>query len=199
MGKIRQGTAITAMQGQTVDKRLNFGDLLNQKIDESLDDIRQLASLLKARKLTIATVESITGGGIARKIVETPGCSDYFLGAFVAYNARMKIQYSRVLPKTIADYGLISAPVTEEMAAGIKKMTQADITIASNGIAGPINDTFSADQSGTVFLSWNIRDKIIKTKRFKLEGGRNEVIDKAVFVALSMCLNYLKNDLRKDV
>ena len=77
-------------------------------------------------------------------------------------------------------------------------MTSADITIASNGIAGPKNDAFSADQSGTIFLSWNIRDKIIKTKRFKLEGGRNEVIDKAVFVALSMCLNYVKNDLRKD-
>jgi nicotinamide mononucleotide (NMN) deamidase PncC len=77
-------------------------------------------------------------------------------------------------------------------------MMKSDISIASNGIAGPKNEIYSADQSGTIFLSWNIHDKIVKTKRFKLEGGRNEVIDKAVFVALSMCLKYLKNDLRKD-
>lgn len=186
------------MQGRTVDKRLSFGDLLEEKLNATDDDVIELASLLKVNKYTIATVESVTGGGIARKLVEIPGCSAYFVGGFVAYHPRMKIQYARVAPKTISDYGLISAPVTEEMAKGLKKMTSADITIASNGIAGPKNDTFSADQSGTIFLSWNIRDKIIKTKRFKLGGGRNEVIDKAVFVALSMCLNYVKNDLRKD-
>ena len=81
---------------------------------------------------------------------------------------------------------------------GIKKMTQADITIASNGIAGPRNENYSKIKDGTVFLSWNIHDKIIKTKRFNIEGARNEVIDKTVFTALSMCLMYLKNELRKE-
>ena len=52
-------------------------------------------------------------------------------------------------------------------------------------------------KSGTVFLSWNIRDKIIKTKRYRLRG-RNDVINASVFVALSMCLNYVKNEMRKD-
>ena len=102
-------------------------------------------------------------------------------------------------PKTIRENGLVSAAVTEEMAAGIRKMTQADITIASNGIAGPRNEDYSRIKEGTVFLSWNIHDKIAKTKRFNIEGARNEVIDKSVFTALSMCLLYLKNELRKDV
>ena len=62
------------------------------------------------------------------------------------------------------------AMVTEEMAAGIKKMTQSDISIASNGIAGPKNEAYSADQSGTLFLSWNIHDKIKKQSDLSLRG-----------------------------
>jgi len=116
----------------------------------------------------------------------------------IAYHPSLKIKYGRVHPKTIAKHGVVSAAVTEEMADGIKKLTNSDISISSNGIAGPKNEMYSSDQSGTLFLSWNFRDKIKKTKRFKLEGGRNSVIDKAVYVALSMCLRYLKNELRKD-
>ena len=148
--------------------------------------------------MTISVIESMTGGGIARKLVATPGASQYFLGGVVAYHSRLKVQYGRVNPKTIVDHGLISATVTEEMAAGIKQMTKSDISIASNGVAGPKNDVYPDDQSGTVFLSWNIHDKIVKTKRYRLEGGRNDVINASVFIALSMCLRYLKNEMRKD-
>ena len=186
------------MSGQKIGERLDFNQVLDQELELTTDYLAELGTLLKARKYTISTIESVTGGGIARKLVELPGCSSYLLGSVVTYHPRMKIQYGRVLPKTIADHGVVSAMVTEEMASGIKKMMKSDISIASNGIAGPKNEIYSADQSGTIFLSWNIHDKIVKTKRFKLEGGRNEVIDKAVFVALSMCLKYLKNDLRKD-
>ena len=86
--------------------------------------------------MTISVIESMTGGGIARKLVATPGASQYFLGGVVAYHSRLKVQYGRVNPKTIVDHGLISATVTEEMAAGIKQMTKSDISIASNGVAG---------------------------------------------------------------
>ncbi|MEK9726841.1 MAG: CinA family protein [Candidatus Margulisiibacteriota bacterium] len=185
------------MQGKTADKSLNFRDILSKELESTTDYLNELTVLLNAKKLTISVIESITGGGIARKLVELPGCSNYFLGGVVAYHTRLKINYGRVQPKTIAENGVISAAVTEEMASGIKKLTNSDISIASNGIAGPKNEMFGADQSGTLFLSWCIHDKI-KTKRFKLDGGRNDVIDNAVFIALSMCLRYLKNDLRKD-
>ena len=42
------------------------------------DYLTELASLLQAHKLTISVIESMTGGGIARKLVETPGCSIIF-------------------------------------------------------------------------------------------------------------------------
>jgi len=186
------------MQEKNIDERLKFSDFLDNEAGIDADYMSELATLLSAKKITISVIESMTGGGIARKLVGTPGCSEYFLGGVIAYHSRLKVQYGLVSPKAIVDHGVISASVTEEMAAGIKKVTKSDISIASNGIAGPKNEIYSADQSGTVFLSWNIHDKIIKTKRYKLEGSRNNVIDTSVFIALSMCLRYLKNELRKD-
>lgn len=188
------------MQKEFIDESLSFEKILeDQETSVEQDYNAELATMLRSKQLKIAVIESITGGGIARKLIEVPGSSSYFLGGIIAYHSKLKIQYGLVNPKTIRENGLVSAAVTEEMAAGIRKMTQADITIASNGIAGPRNEDYSRIKEGTVFLSWNIHDKIIKTKRFNIEGARNEVIDKSVFTALSMCLLYLKNELRKDV
>ena len=159
------------MQTKNINESVNFDQFLDKEMAMSSDYMAELATLLSAQNLTISVIESMTGGGIARKLVETPGCSDYFLGGVIAYHSRLKVQYGLVNPKTIIDHGVVSASVTEEMAAGMRKMTKSDISIASNGIAGPKNGGYSADQSGTVFLSWNIHDKIKKTKRYKLEGG----------------------------
>ena len=183
------------MQAKNVNERIKFNEVLEG--EAQIDYMSELASLLSVNKLTISVIESMTGGGIARKLVETPGSSDYFLGGVIAYHQLLKIKFGLVNPKTIAEHGLVSASVTEEMAIGIKKMTNSNIAIASTGVAGPKNDVYSADQSGTVFLSWNIHDKI-KTKRYKLEGARNNVIDKATFIALSMCVRYLKNEQREE-
>ena len=187
------------MQRDVSNKSIEFQELLNKESENvSEEAFDSLAALLRSNKYKIAVIESVTGGAIAKKIVEAPGCSDYFLGGVIAYSIPLKVQFGQVNPKTIAKHGTISASVTEEMAAGIKKRTTADITIASTGIAGPKNDVYEIDQNGTIFLSWNICDKIIKTKRYKIEGGRKEVIDKATFIALSMCYQYVKNEMRKD-
>ena len=140
------------MQGNNFSESVEFANLLDEELAQTDDYLTELSALLQANQFTVSVIESMTGGGIARKLVETPGCSNYFLGGAIAYHPRLKIQYGRVLPKTIAEHGVVSAMVTEEMAAGIKKMTQSDISIASNGIAGPKNETYSADQSGTLFF-----------------------------------------------
>ena len=176
------------MQGEFASQSVEFQQFFNVESEKSVDDcMHELASLLKSNNFTIAVIESITGGGLARKIVETAGCSSYFLGGVVAYSPALKVQLGQVNPKTISTHGVISAAVAEEMATGIKQRTMADITIATTGIAGPKNDVFGIEQNGTVFLSWNICGNIKKTKRFKIEGGRNEVIDKTVYT-VNKCL-----------
>ena len=186
------------MQGQSSVESVAFSDYLTKAKQSNKEYVQELVTLLRVQGMTLSVIESMTGGGILRKLIESPGASAFLLGGVVAYDTRLKVQLGRVQPKTIATHGVVSHHVTEEMAKGIKTVTQSDISIATNGIAGPASEQYSADQSGTFFVSWNIRDKIIKTKRYKVEGGRNDVIDTAVYIALSMCLNDLKNNVRKD-
>ena len=42
------------MQGRTVDKRISFGDLLEQELNATDDDVIELASLLSKNKYTIS-------------------------------------------------------------------------------------------------------------------------------------------------
>ena len=45
----------------------------------------KVGELLKAKKLSLSTAESCTGGGIAALITSVPGSSEYFSGSIVAY------------------------------------------------------------------------------------------------------------------
>ena len=172
--------------------------LMDVSIGVEESPIAELADYLREKRLTVAVIESVTGGGIARKLVEPPGASDYFLGGIVAYHTRLKVQYGLVSPKIIKEHGVVSATVTEQLALGVKQMTHADIVIASNGIAGMGNASYSNRKPGTIFLSWHVHNKIIKTKRYALKGTRNDMINETVFIAVSMCLRYLKQTFGKD-
>ena len=175
------------MQEETIGKGLTFSDFLRTEEERAPNDIStQLVSFLSARKLTVSVIESVTGGGISHELVQVPGCSDVFFGGVIAYHSRLKISHGLVAPKTMAEHGVVSAMVTQEMAAGIKQVTKSDISIASNGFAGPTNGAFSSDQTGTVFLSWNIRDKIKKTKRYKIEGAARCDQDISLYCAINV-------------
>ena len=111
------------MQKEDISTGLNFKEILDNESEiVNVDYNSDLAVLLKSNNITIAVIESVTGGGIARKLIEVPGSSNYFLGGVIAYDSKLKIKYGLVNPKTIRENGLVSAAVTEEMANGIKKM-----------------------------------------------------------------------------
>lgn len=185
------------MQKKSSGKRITFETFLQLEQDNIDRKANQtLANLLKNQQLTIAVIESITGGGIARKLIEVSGSSDYFLGGIIAYHPRLKVQYGMVSPATIQAAGVVSARVAEEMAMGLKRSTKADVVIASTGLAEMPDLESSESPKGSVFLSWNICDKIRKTKQYKLEGTRNSIIEKTVFIAISMCCQYLKRSER---
>ena len=46
----------------------------------------RIGEMLRARRLTLGTAESCTGGYIAHLITRVPGSSDYFLGSVVSYS-----------------------------------------------------------------------------------------------------------------
>ena len=97
----------------------------------------QIAGRLKEKGLTLAAVESATGGLISHLITGLPGSSEFFRGAVVSYGNEVKTGVIGVRADTIYEYGAVSPQVAREMAAGGRELLGADICIADTGIAGP--------------------------------------------------------------
>jgi nicotinamide-nucleotide amidase len=95
-----------------------------------------VGALLIAKGLTIATMESCTGGLLAATLTDVPGSSAYYKGGFVAYSNEMKIALG-IDAQLMAQFGAVSAEVVEAMATTARQRLGADIGIGITGVAGP--------------------------------------------------------------
>ncbi len=96
-----------------------------------------VGKLLKRGGYTLAVAESCTGGLIGHLITNVPGSSDYFLLSCVTYSNEAKMRILGVKEDTLRKYGAVHEKTAEEMALGVKKIAQADFSLATTGIAGP--------------------------------------------------------------
>tara|TARA_B100001115_G_C15842246_1_gene422632 strand:- start:1654 stop:2901 length:1248 start_codon:yes stop_codon:yes gene_type:complete len=115
--------------------RSKLGDLIFGEDVSSLEEI--VGKSLQARKMTLATAESCTGGYIGHLITSIPGSSEYYLGGVVSYSNALKMDMLGVKAKSLEAYGAVSEQVALEMAEGLRNRTGADFALATTGIAGP--------------------------------------------------------------
>lgn len=151
--------------------------------------IEELAGLLLHRGETLVTVESCTGGGIAKLCTDIAGSSEWFLGAVVTYSNAMKIKLG-VQPTLIDQYGAVSCEVTEPMATCGRSYAESDWALSVSGIAGPGGGTASKPV-GTVCFSWANSKKVWSEKR-RFSGDRQQVRDQAADYALTKLVELLK-------
>lgn len=104
-------------------------------------EVETLARLLvdeaRQRSLRIVTAESCTGGLVAGAICSVAGASDVFERGFVTYSNRAKQELLGVPGDLIADMGAVSEPVARMMAEGALENSNAHISVAITGVAGP--------------------------------------------------------------
>ncbi len=111
---------------------------------------------LREKKYSLGTVESCTGGFIAKLITDEAGVSDIFDGSILCYSNRIKELLLGVSSNILAKYGAVSEQVVLELAQkGLKKL-DSDILLAVTGIAGP-NGGSKEKPVGTVYIA--IADK----------------------------------------
>lgn len=87
--------------------------------------------------LKLATAESCTGGMIAAALTDVAGSSDVVEGGVVSYSVAVKQKVLGVSPRTLAEFGVVSEDVAQEMAEGAWSHLGCDLAVATTGVAGP--------------------------------------------------------------
>jgi len=139
--------------------------------------------------LTIASAESATGGMIAARLTNVPGCSSYFKGAVVAYSNDIKINILGVKKKTLEKHGAVSQQTAIEMAQGVRALLKVDIGISDTGIAGPTGSSINKP-IGLFYVGLSSIDKNI-SKEIRFSGNREENRKNIAEIALELLNQYL--------
>jgi nicotinamide-nucleotide amidase len=95
-----------------------------------------VGEMLVERGLTLAAMESCTGGLFADTITNVPGSSRYFRGSIVSYATDVK-EMMGVDARIIEEHGVISDETAIAMAAAARDRLHADVGVGITGVAGP--------------------------------------------------------------
>lgn len=150
--------------------------------------VAEIAQLFKKNQLKLAVAESCTGGGLAYELTSIPGSSEWFERGFVTYSNAAKQEMLGVNAATLEQFGAVSEEVAQEMAEGVLKHSQAHISVAITGIAGPDGGT-PQKPVGTVWIAWSGDDFPTTAQLYHLMGDRASIRKQAIHLALEGLLN----------
>ena len=137
---------------------------------------------------TLVTAESCTGGGIGAAITAIPGSSAVYKGGVICYTNWVKENVLSVDPALLQAHGAVSEPVAIAMAAGARKVLQADVSVSVTGLAGPSGDEYG-NPIGTVFIGYSDNNRTESIACY-FTGDREEIRNRAVQTALKVVLDY---------
>jgi nicotinamide-nucleotide amidase len=156
-------------------------------IDEELRAAAtRVLDLCRARGLRVATAESCTGGLVAAALTEIAGASDVVECGFVTYSDAAKQAMLGVPAAMLKRHGAVSGETAAAMAAGALKNSQADLSVAITGIAGPGGGS-KEKPVGLVHFAAASRDgRRLQRRRLYGNIGRRRVRQRSVAEALEL-------------
>ena len=113
-------------------------DRLSTPVEPSLEELAtRLQQLALARRVSVGTAESCTGGLVGHGITMVAGSSGYYRGGLVCYADEVKLTVLGVPATMLERHGAVSAQVAVAMAEGIRRLVGSDYGVAVTGVAGP--------------------------------------------------------------
>ena len=150
-------------------------------------ELKQLAEALgaklAARKWSVATAESCTGGLVGQLLTALPGCSGWYERGFIAYSNVAKMEMLGVPAATLDTFGAVSEETALAMATGALAHSRAQASLSITGIAGPAGGT-PEKPVGLVCYGWALTDGTVLTSTCRLSGDREEIRTRAAASAL---------------
>lgn len=147
--------------------------------------MERLVKILKEKKLTISSCESLTGGLFASSIVNVSGASEVFVGSFVTYMDECK-QILVDGKKILKEYGAISKEMAYQMALKVKEKLNSNIAISFTGNAGP--NPSEGKEVGLVYSCIIINEKVYEYKD-NYTGNRSEIRNCCIYDAIERILH----------
>jgi nicotinamide-nucleotide amidase len=172
--------------------RDRLGDAVFGSDEDELEEV--VGVLLRDRGYRLACAESLTGGGLAERIVRVPDSSDYFAGAVVAYAAAAKASVLGVSKETLEGPGMVSEECAREMARGVRKAFDADLGVSTTGVAGP--SPLEGHPPGEVWVAVS-SDRGEESRHVQAPGDREQVRRWGQQAALDLLRRHLTGLPRK--
>ena len=113
----------------------NIGNNIYAEGQINLEQV--IIDLAIEKKITIAIAESCTGGLIGNRITNVSNSSKAFMGGFMVYSNKSKVDILGVENKCLEQYGAVSKEVAIQMAKNVRKQFNSTYGLSVTGIAGP--------------------------------------------------------------
>lgn len=163
-------------------------------LEQSAEKLSELATSVieeaRAKHVTIATAESLTGGLTCSALTSVPGSSAVVRGSIVSYVNDIKREMLGVNQSSLDSVGAVSEQVAKQMALGVHKRLSCNIAVSMTGIAGPTGAE-PGKPVGTVWIGLAFDDSTVQAHRFHFNGNREEVRIQSACAALTLILEYL--------
>ena len=116
------------------------------------DETPELAvgAALVERGMTLATMESVSGGFLANTITEAPNSSRWYRGGNVAFTADAMVA-AGVSSDVLETHGVVSQQTANAMALAAQGSTAADFGIGLTGVLGP--QEVEGHRPGTIHIA----------------------------------------------
>lgn len=95
----------------------------------------QIVKILTDKKWKISFAESCTGGLMVATLVNASGCSNVLSESYVTYSEEAKMKILSVKKETLNRYSVYSKEVAIEMAKGLQKITNSNVSVSVTGLA----------------------------------------------------------------
>ena len=171
----------------------------NKRVETFMTSDPVLAAIgyLKDNQLILSTAESCTAGCMVAMLAAVPAPARCWKAAMSCIRPVQK-RLLGVSGETIERYGLTSEPVAWEMALGALRDSDANVVIATTGVAGPGPE--SGVPPGTMCFAWAFAGEPVavftRTQRFF--GERTEVMRQGAQFGLTRLAHYHQRWLRGE-
>lgn len=146
--------------------------------------------ILIERGLTLATMESCTGGLLANLLTDVPGSSNSFQGGLISYATDLKIRWG-VPRETVERYGVYSVETARAMAEAARTQLGTDVGVGITCIAGP--DEQEGKPVGTAYIAVTTAHRTSDTTQL-FRGARAEIKWRAAITALNLLRQHFLRD-----